>query len=231
MNSQATKLEKVIRYANFLHNFYLCQFSIILYFIPDFRLYNSIFFKMIYPIVAYGDPVLRKVAQNIKQDDSNIDLKKLIEDMFETMHASNGIGLAAPQIGLSIRLFVVDGSGTDDDEIKDFKQVFINAQILGEEGEKWAFEEGCLSIPSIRENVSRQENLTIRYYDADWNLHEESFSGMRARVIQHEYDHIQGVLFIDHLSGLRKQLIKGRLNNISKGDVKVDYRMKFPNKK
>ena len=186
---------------------------------------------MIYPIVAYGDPVLRKVAQDIKQDDSSIDLKKLVEDMFETMHASNGIGLAAPQIGLSLRLFVVDGSGTDDDEIKEFKKVFINAQILEEEGEKWAFEEGCLSIPSIRENVSRQEKLTIRYYDIDWNLKEESFSGMQARVIQHEYDHIQGVLFIDHLTGLRKQLIKGRLSNISKGDVKVDYRMKFPNKK
>ncbi len=186
---------------------------------------------MIYPIVAYGDPVLRKVAQDIQQDSSSIDIKKLIDDMFETMHASNGIGLAAPQIGLSIRLFVVDGSGTEDDEIKDFKQVFINAQILNEDGEKWAFEEGCLSLPTIRENVMRQPDLRIRYYDADWNLHEEEFSGMKARVIQHEYDHIQGVLFIDHLSGLRKRLIKSRLTNISKGDVKVDYRMKFPVKK
>lgn len=186
---------------------------------------------MIYPIVAYGDPVLRKVAQNIKQDDSNLDLKKLVEDMFETMHASNGIGLAAPQIGLSLRLFVVDGSGTDDEEIKDFKQVFINAQILSEEGEKWTFEEGCLSIPSIRENVARQEKLVIRYLDMEWNWHEETYNGMQARVIQHEYDHIQGVLFIDHLTGLRKQLIKGRLNNITKGEVKVDYRMRFPSKK
>jgi peptide deformylase len=183
---------------------------------------------MIYPIVAYGDPVLRRVAQEIQKDS---DIKKIIEDMFETMHASNGIGLAAPQIGLSLRLFVVDGSGTEDDEIKEFKQVFINAQMLDEEGEKWAFEEGCLSIPTIRENVLRLPKLRVRYYDADWNLHEEDYNGMKARVIQHEYDHIQGVLFIDHLSGLRKRLIKSRLANISKGEVKVDYRMKFPVKR
>ncbi len=185
---------------------------------------------MIYPIVAYGDPVLRKVAQNIDKE-GNIDVKKLVEDMFETMHAANGIGLAAPQIGLSLRLFVVDGSETEDEEIKDFKQVFINAQLLNEEGEKWAFEEGCLSIPNIREDVMRPAKLRIRYYDLDWNLHEEEYEGMKARVIQHEYDHIQGVLFIDHLSGLRKRLLKGKLNNISKGEVKVDYRMKFPMKR
>lgn len=185
---------------------------------------------MIYPIVAYGDPVLRKVAQDIQQE-SDVDIKKLVEDMFETMHASNGIGLAAPQIGLALRLFVVDGKETEDEEIKDFRQVFINAQILEEEGEKWAFEEGCLSIPTIRENVMRHAKLHIRYYDADWNLHEETYEGMKARVIQHEYDHIQGVLFIDHLSGLRKRLLKGKLTNISKGEVKVDYRMKFPIKK
>jgi len=185
---------------------------------------------MIYPIVAYGDPVLRKVAQEI-QKEGDTDVKKLVEDMFATMHESNGIGLAAPQIGLSLRLFVVDGSGTDDTEIKDFRQVFINAQILEEEGEKWAFEEGCLSIPTIREHVHRLPKLRIRYYDLDWNLFEEEYQGMRARIIQHEYDHIQGVLFIDHLSGLRKRLIKNRLANISKGDVKVDYRMKFPTKR
>ncbi len=185
---------------------------------------------MIYPIVAYGDPVLRKVAQNIDKE-GNIDIKKLVEDMFETMHAANGIGLAAPQIGLSLRLFVVDGSGTEDEEIKDFKQVFINAQLLNEEGEKWAFEEGCLSIPNIREDVMRPAKLRIRYHDLDWNLHEEEYEGMKARVIQHEYDHIQGVLFIDHLSGLRKRLLKAKLNNISKGEVKVDYKMKFPVKR
>jgi peptide deformylase len=185
---------------------------------------------MIYPIVAYGDPVLRKVAQEIDKNGS-IDIKKLVEDMLETMHAANGIGLAAPQIGLSLRLFVIDGSGTDDEEIKDFKQVFINAQLLHEEGDKWAFEEGCLSIPNIREDVMRPTKLRIRYYDLDWNLHEEEYEGMKARVIQHEYDHIQGILFIDHLSGLRKRLLKGKLNNISKGEVKVDYRMKFPVKR
>ncbi|MCU0391541.1 MAG: peptide deformylase [Thermoflexibacter sp.] len=185
---------------------------------------------MIYPIVAYGDPVLRKVAQDIDKEGTT-DIKKLVDDMFETMHAANGIGLAAPQIGMNLRLFVIDGSETEDEEIKNFKQVFINAQILNEEGDKWAFEEGCLSIPSIREDVMRPSKLRIRYYDADWNLHEEEYSGMMARVIQHEYDHIQGVLFIDYLSGLRKRLLKGKLNNISKGDVKVDYRMKFPIKK
>jgi peptide deformylase len=185
---------------------------------------------MIYPIVAYGDPVLRKVAQDIQQE-SDTDLKKLVEDMFETMHASNGIGLAAPQIGLSLRLFVIDGKETEDEEIQDFKQVFINAQIVAEDGERWAFEEGCLSIPTIRENVMRPAKLLIRYYDLDWNLHEETYEGMKARVIQHEYDHIQGVLFIDHLSGLRKRLLKSKLTNISKGEVKVDYKMKFLVKK
>ena len=185
---------------------------------------------MIHPIVAYGDPVLRKVAQEIKKE-ADTDIKKIVEDMFETMHASNGIGLAAPQIGLSLRIFVVDGGETDDAEIKNFRQVFINAQILEEQGEKWLFEEGCLSIPTIRENVARLPKLRIRYYDSDWNLVEEEYEGMRARVIQHEYDHLEGVLFIDHLSGLRKRLIKSRLANITKGDVKVDYRMRFLTKR
>lgn len=185
---------------------------------------------MIYPIVAYGDPILRKVATELTKDNPK-DLPKLIADMFETMHNAEGIGLAAPQIGLSLRLFVVDGSGTDDEEIKNFKKVFINPVILEESGEKWSFEEGCLSIPSIREEVQRQARVRIRYCDENWNLHEETYEGMKARVIQHEYDHIQGILFIDHLDPLKKRLLQGKLAKISKGDVKHSYRMRFSQSK
>ncbi|MES2732981.1 MAG: peptide deformylase [Bacteroidota bacterium] len=181
---------------------------------------------MIYPIVAYGDPVLRKVAQPIEKD--SIDVKKLSEDMFETMYSASGVGLAAPQIGLSVRLFVVDGAPMDEDALKDFKKVFLNPEILQEEGEEWAYEEGCLSIPGIRADVYREEKLTIRYYDVDWNEHTEVYEGMAARVIQHEYDHLEGVLFIDYLSSVKKRLIKAKLTGISKGNVKADYRMKFP---
>jgi peptide deformylase len=191
---------------------------------------------MIYPIVAYGDPVLRKTARNIEKN-GNIDLPTLIADMYETMYNASGIGLAAPQIGLDIRLFVVDGAdlGEDDargEDMKDFKKVFINAQILHEEVEKWGFEEGCLSIPGVRENVNRHDTLRIRYIDQEWNECEETYSGIKARIIQHEYDHIQGVLFTDHLSPLKKRLLKGKLANISKGIVTdLQYRMKFPIKK
>lgn len=185
---------------------------------------------MIYPIVAYGDPVLRKVAAELTKENPK-DLPKLIADMFDTMHNAEGIGLAAPQIGLSLRLFVVDGSGTEDEEIKDFKKVFINPTILEEAGDKWGFEEGCLSIPSIREEVQRQAQVRIRYYDENWELHEETYDGMKARVIQHEYDHIQGVLFIDHINSLKKRLIQGKLTKITKGDVKHTYRMRFPQSK
>ncbi len=183
---------------------------------------------MILPIVAYGDPVLRKVARNIEKQET-FNLQALIADMFETMNHASGIGLAAPQIGMDIRLFVVDGTGIEDsaEDMTNFKKVFINAQILHEEGEKWALEEGCLSIPSIRENVNRHDVLRIRYVDENWNEFEETYSGMKARIIQHEYDHIQGVLFIDYLSPLKKRLLKGRLTNISKGIVDADYRMKF----
>jgi len=184
---------------------------------------------MIYPIVAYGDPVLRKVAKEIKNDGS-IDLPKLINDMFETMYFANGIGLAAPQIGMDIRLFIVDGTQLEEEgeDMTTFKKAFINAKILSETGEKWAMEEGCLSIPTVREMVSRHKTLRIRYLDENWQEHEEEFTGMQARIIQHEYDHIQGVLFTDYLNPLKKRLLKGRFNSISNGTVSVDYRMKFP---
>ncbi len=190
---------------------------------------------MILPIVAYGDPVLKKQAKEITKDYPNLDT--LIDNMFETMYGAYGVGLAAPQIGLSIRLFIVDASpfAEDDDlskeeqeQLKDFKRVFINPTILEETGDEWAFNEGCLSIPDVREDVFRQPNIKIQYQDQDFNTHTEELSGLAARVFQHEYDHIEGVLFTDKLSPLKKRLIKGKLANISKGKINVDYRMKFP---
>lgn len=191
---------------------------------------------MILPVVAYGDPVLKKEAEEIDKDYP--ELKKLIKDMFETMYEAAGVGLAAPQIGRSIRLFIVDGSpfaeeeGEEEDPrakgIENFKQVFINPIIEEEFGEEWAFKEGCLSIPKVREEVYRKEKLRITYYDENWNLKDEVFDGYAARIIQHEYDHIEGILFTDHLSAIKKKLISKKLQNISKGDVNVDYRMKFP---
>ncbi len=183
---------------------------------------------MIYPIVAYGDPVLKKVAVDITKDYEG--LAEVIENMWETMYAANGIGLAAPQIGKSIRLFVVDATAFEDDEpeLADFKKVFINARIVEEDGEKWPFNEGCLSIPKIREDISRHEEIVIEYLDENFKKHNDAFSGMAARIIQHEYDHIDGILFVDHLSPLRKRLLSGKLNDITKGNVDVDYRMKFP---
>jgi peptide deformylase len=194
---------------------------------------------MILPIVAYGDPILKKVAEEIDEDYPN--LSQLIDNMFETMYKAKGVGLAAPQIGLSIRLFIVDGSPFAEDEIedepdfraegiKDFKKVFINPIIEEENGEKWAFNEGCLSIPKIREDVYRQENVLVSYYE-NWNYHEDSFSGYAARIIQHEYDHLEGVLFTDHVSSLKRRLLQKRLQNISKGIIETEYKMKFPQKK
>ncbi|AHM61827.1 peptide deformylase [Flammeovirgaceae bacterium 311] len=182
---------------------------------------------MIYPIVVYGDPVLKKRAEDIEKD--SLDVKTLAADMFETMYAASGVGLAAPQIGKSIRMFVVDGEPMDE-ELKDFKKVFINPEILDEEGEEWAFEEGCLSIPGIRADVFRPEKVRIRYFDEDWNEHEEVYEGVAARIIQHEYDHIEGVLFTDYLTGLKKRLLQSKLQNISKGQVKTDYRIQIPKK-
>ncbi|HZW77951.1 MAG TPA: peptide deformylase [Flavobacteriaceae bacterium] len=190
---------------------------------------------MILPIVAYGDPILRKKAEDIDKDYPQLD--DLIQNMFETMYAAHGIGLAAPQVGKAVRLFVVDASPFEDDEdltdeersfLASFKKVFINAQILEERGDEWAFNEGCLSIPDVREDVFRQPDITIRYLDENFQEHTETFSGLAARIIQHEYDHIEGVLFTDKLSPLKKRLIKSRLTNISKGKISVDYRMKFP---
>jgi peptide deformylase len=191
---------------------------------------------MILPIVAYGDPVLKKEGEEIEKDFPK--LSELIENMFETMYAAHGVGLAAPQIGKSIRLFIVDASPFADEEdevedpkakgLKDFKRVFINPIIEEEEGEEWAFQEGCLSIPTIREDVYRKEKVRLTYYDENFEFHDEVFDGYAARVIQHEYDHVDGILFTDHLSPLKKKLLTKKLSKISKGDVDVDYRMSFP---
>lgn len=188
---------------------------------------------MVYPIVVYGDPILRKRAQDIPRDFP--ELPALIQDMFDTMYAAHGIGLAAPQIGKGIRLFVVDGTSLkeegEEEDMTGFKKVFINPQLVDEHGLAWSFEEGCLSIPNIRENVSRQENVRIHYFDENWNEHEEEYTGIKARIIQHEYDHLDGKLFIDYLSPLKKRMLKGKLTNISKGDVDTEYRISAPLKK
>ena len=184
---------------------------------------------MIYPIILYGDAVLKKRALEIEEGSK--DIKQLADDMFETMKSASGIGLAAPQIGKSIRMFVVDASPLEDEEVNTFKQVFVNPEMIEEVGTRWAFEEGCLSIPGIREDVTRNEKLKISFYDEDWNHHEEEFDGMKARIIQHEFDHLNGVLFTDYLSPLKKRLLKGKLSNISKGKVDADYKVKAPLKK
>ncbi len=183
---------------------------------------------MIHPIILYGDPVLKKAGENIPE---GTDVKALVKDMFETMYQANGVGLAAPQIGKSLRLFVIDTRSMEEEEEDGIVKAFINPDILDQEGEEWAFEEGCLSIPGIREDVERKESLTIRYYDENWQLHENVFEDLPARVIQHEYDHIQGILFTDHLSGLKKRLLKSKLGNISKGKVDISYRFKAPVRK
>ena len=189
---------------------------------------------MILPIRAFGDPILRKKAKDIGKDYP--ELGELVENMFETMASANGIGLAAPQVGLDIRLFIVDVRPLAEDEdyaeiadeLKDFQKVFINAKILEETGEEWKFNEGCLSIPDVREDVKRKETITIEYFDENFQKHTETYSDIRARVIQHEYDHIEGILFTDHLSPLKKKMVKGKLVKISQGDVSVNYKMRFP---
>ena len=190
---------------------------------------------MVLPIVVYGDPVLRKVAVDI---DKNYEgLSDLISNMYETMYKANGLGIAAPQVGKSIRLFVVDTEplAEDDDyseevkaQLKVFKKAFINAKILNESGNEWVFNEGCLSIPKINENVSRQSEIEVEYYDEKFVKHREKYTGVMARVIQHEYDHLEGKLFTDYLPMLKKQMLKKRLADITKGNVKVDYKMRFP---
>lgn len=191
---------------------------------------------MILPIVAYGSPVLRKVSEDINADCPGLD--KLIADMWETMYASNGVGIAAPQVNKNIRLFLVDSEQVfknmeeeDDDDYPDepgFKGVFINAHITELNGEEWSYTEGCLSIPKIREDVIRKESVTLKYVDENFKAHIKTFNGITARVLLHEYDHIDGKLFIDYIKPLKRTLLKRKLNDISKGKVKVDYRMVFP---
>ena len=193
---------------------------------------------MILPIIGYGDPVLRKMCEEVSKDYPH--LKQIIADMYETMYNAYGVGLAAPQVGLAIRLFVIDTTPFSDDEdlekdeqeqLKGFKRTFINAKMLKEEGEEWGFNEGCLSIPEVREDVYRNERITIEYCDENFNKKTEVFDGLIARVIQHEYDHIEGILFTDKISTLKKTLIKKKLQNIMDGKARPDYRMKFANKK
>jgi peptide deformylase len=193
---------------------------------------------MILPIVGYGDPVLRKVCESISPEQA--ELKQTIFDMYETMYNAYGVGLAAPQVGLPIRLFVIDTKpfGEDEDmekeeqdQLKNFRETFINAKMIKEEGDEWSFNEGCLSIPDVREDVYRNETITIEYYDADFNKKTGVFDGLIARVIQHEYDHIEGILFTDKISSLKKQLIKKKLQNIMEGKARPDYKMKFVAKK
>ena len=198
---------------------------------------------MILPIVAYGDPVLRKKAADITKDYDG--LGKLIEDMFETMRSASGIGLAAPQIGRSIRLFIVDtetalkhiAEDLQKDEEHPFKgetgirRIFINARTVQKDGTPWLYNEGCLSIPKIREDIERPDEITLEYLDANFQPRRETFTGLAGRVVQHEYDHIEGILFVDYLKPLKKRLIKKKLDQISKGLVDTDYKMKYPNKK
>jgi len=192
---------------------------------------------MILPIVAYGTPILKKEAVEIDEDFEG--LEELILNMFETMYDASGVGLAAPQVDQSIRLFIVDAApftevaeGEEPDPLakglENFKKVFINPIIEHEEGEEWAFAEGCLSIPKIREEVMRKPNIRISYYDENWKYHEDDFDGYAARIIQHEYDHIEGILFTDHLSPLKRRILKKKLTAITKGEVEAPYRMKFP---
>ena len=193
---------------------------------------------MILTIVGYGDPVLRKMGEEITPEHPN--LPEIIANMYETMYNACGVGLAAPQVGLSLRLFVIDTTPFSDDEelpveeqeqLNGFKRTFINAKMLKEEGELWSFNEGCLSIPDVREDVYRHEKITIEYCDENFVTKTEVFDGLVARVIQHEYDHIEGVLFTDLISSLKKKLIKKKLQNIMDGKSRPDYRMKFCNKK
>ena len=193
---------------------------------------------MILPIVGYGDPVLRKVCDDVTIEYPN--LKEIIANMYDTMYNAYGVGLAAPQVGLPIRLFVIDTEPFSDSEdltkeeqeqLKGFKQTFINAKMLKEEGEEWGFNEGCLSIPDVREDVYRNETITIEYFDENFNKKTEVYDGLIARVIQHEYDHIEGILFTDKISTLKRTLIKKKLQNIMDGKARPDYRMRFCNKK
>ena len=183
---------------------------------------------MKYPVTVYGDTLLRKKAKEIDKDDPK--LNEIIENMWETMYYSDGVGLAAPQVGLSIRLFVIDASsGADEEpELEGFKKVFINPEIIETSGEEWVMNEGCLSLPEIREDVTRKNEVRIKYFDENFVEHDEVYTGFAGRVIQHEYDHLEGVLFIDYLAPLRKRLLKSKLNAIATGKVRPHYRIKVP---
>ncbi len=186
---------------------------------------------MILPITIYGNPVLRKVAEDIDKDYPN--LRELIKNMFETMYSADGVGLAAPQIDKPIRLFVIDASpmAEDDPSLEGFKRVFINAHVVEEEGEIWSFNEGCLSIPGIREDVERPEKIRIQYYDENWEFHDEVLEGVKARIVQHEYDHLDGILFTDRIAPIRKKLLKNKLTAMAKGKFKADYKVKLYRKR
>lgn len=181
---------------------------------------------MIFPIVLYGDPVLKKKAKDIARGDETV--KEFVANMYDTMYAAQGVGLAAPQIGHSLRLFVIDTTPMEEEEEEGLKMAFINPVMIEELGEEWLFEEGCLSIPGIRADVNRKSTITIKYFDENWDEHTETFDGMKARVIQHEYDHIEGKLFTDYLTPFKKRLIKGKLANISKGKTDAEYRVRAP---
>jgi len=181
---------------------------------------------MKFPIVAYGSAILRKKTKDIEEDSN--DLQELIANMFDTMEGASGIGLAAPQIGKDLRLFIVDADVIEEPGCEGFRKVFINAEILEESGKEWAFEEGCLSIPHVRGDVNRKPEITIKYHDENWVEHTETFEGMPARIIQHEYDHIEGILFVDRIHPLKRTMLKGKLQKITTGNVKIDYKMKFP---
>jgi peptide deformylase len=183
---------------------------------------------MIYPITVYGNPVLRKVTTDIDQNYEG--LEKLVGDMFETMHNAEGVGLAAPQIGHTVRIFVVDLSPLSDEEplLEDFRKAFINPHIIEKLGDKVLMDEGCLSIPGLREDVLRYSTIRIKYFDENWIEYDEVYSGFTARVLQHEYDHLDGIMFVDYCSPLKKRLLKGKLLDISKGNVTTSYRIKVP---
>jgi peptide deformylase len=183
---------------------------------------------MIYPVVVYGSPVLRKVAKEIDKDYP--EFEKFLEDMWETMYHSDGVGLAAPQVGKSIRLFVIDASPFEEDEpkLKDFRKTFINAKIIERGEDEISMNEGCLSIPLLREDVKRPTKIRMEYYDENFNFHDEWFEGMAARVIQHEYDHTEGILFTDRVAPIKKRMLKGKLQAITKGKFKVDYKVRLP---
>lgn len=183
---------------------------------------------MIYPVTVFGDPVLRKKAEPITPEFP--DLKGFIQNMFDTMYNSDGVGLAAPQVGQAIRIFILDSIDHEDDDLVGIKKAFVNPEILEKSGDEWLMNEGCLSLPEIREDVMRPESIRIKYLDEDLNEHEETYHGFTSRVIQHEYDHLEGIMFVDYLNPLKKRILKSKLTAISKGKVIPKYRIKVPGK-